>query len=202
MCSQAASCQQLARGQPSYARAADRPHLPGYQQAQPSHWWVTVLDRSKGITCSYLNTFGLWNSVRPLWAWWWFHSWTLGSTMGWLLSLSCLRACVHRRGASSQFTYANGGGHSEVWRCSSLETPCITHQPPKSAAAWRTLWARDWEVICQHPAEQPQAGHGLWDGYCYNLMRKLCQIISIHQVENGKNGHFNKGRIKLEHRKN
>lgn len=141
MCSQAASCQQLTHGQPSYTRAADRPHLPGYQQAQPSHWWVTVLDRSKVITCSYLNSFGLWNSVRPLWACWWFHSWSLGSTMGWLLSLSCLRACVHRRGASSQFTYANGGGHSEVWRCSSLETPCITHQPPKSAAAWRILWA-------------------------------------------------------------
>ena len=168
MCSQAASCQQLAHGQPSYAREADRPHLPDYQQAQSSHWWVTVLDRSKVIACSYLNSSGLWNNVRPLCACWWFHSWTLGSTMGWLLSLSCLYAHVHHRGASSEFTYANSSGHTAVWRCSSLATTSIAHQLPKSATPWRTSWAGDWGFICQQPTELLQAGHGLQDGYCCN----------------------------------
>lgn len=103
MCSQTASCQQLAHGQPCCTRDADRLHLPDYQQAQLSHWWVTGLDRSKVIACSYLNSSGLWNSIRPLCAVWCFHSWALGSTMGWLIGVSCLHVYVYRRGASSEF---------------------------------------------------------------------------------------------------
>lgn len=98
-----ASCQQLAHGQPCCTRDADRLHLPDYQQAQLSHWWVTGLDRSKVIACSYLNSSGLWNSIRSLCAVWCFHSWALGSTMGWLISVSCLHVYVYRRGASSEF---------------------------------------------------------------------------------------------------
>ena len=128
-CSQDASCQQLVHGQPCYVREADRLHLPDYQQVQSSHWWVTFLDGSKVIACSCLNSSGLWNNIRPLWACCWFHSWTLVSTMGWLLSLSCLHTYAHLAGASSDFPHAHTGGHTAVVQKPGdlLHCPSATH---------------------------------------------------------------------------
>lgn len=140
MCSQAASCQQLAHGQPCCTRDADRLHLPDYRQAQLSHWWVAGLDRSK-VTTSYLNSSDLWNSVRSLWAVWCFHSWALGSTMGWLISLSCLHAYVHRRGASSEFyTCQQRCGGTVAWRPPPLP---ISHPNQSLSGEHRELRTED-----------------------------------------------------------
>lgn len=203
MCSQAASCQQLAHGQPSYTGEADRLHLPDYQQAQSSHcdWWVTVLDGSKVITCSYLNSSGLWNNVRSLWACWWFHSGTLGSTIGWLLSLSCLHAYVHHRGTGSLHmptvvaTLQCGG--EVAWKQPPLP---ISHPNQQLLGEHHVLGTEDSSASTQLSSRRLGTAFemdiaAIW---CENCARLSPFIKWGHS----KNGHFNKGRIKLEYRKN
>lgn len=55
--------------------------------------------------------------------------------------------------AKSESTYSVA-----VLQCAAQILPLL---PPKAAGSWRTSWPGDWRAVCQHPAEQPQAGHGL-----------------------------------------